>query len=42
VNTVSGDAKLKCVYSNIRPNYRGCVVDDSEAFDAELLEQAIG
>ena len=38
VNTVSGDARLKLVYRDMRANYRGCVVDDSYAFDAELVE----
>jgi len=42
VNTVSGDARLKRVYNDMRANYRGCVTDDSYVFDAELVEKAIG
>ena len=41
VNTVAGDARLKAVYCDMRANYRGCVIDDSYMFDAELVEKSI-
>ena len=41
VNTVAGDARLKGVYCDMRANYRGCVIDDSDMFDAELVEKSI-
>jgi len=41
MNTVAGDARLKAVYCDMRANYRGCVIDDSYMFDAELVEKSI-
>jgi len=41
VNTAAGDARLKGVYCDMRVNYRGCVIDDSYTFDAELVEKSI-
>ena len=41
VNTAPGDARLKGVYCDMRVDYRGCVVDDSYMFDAELVEKSI-